>query len=162
MNEIFYRQNAEYIKKHPALKKTVVYVGKAITVFIYIYYFALLGYTFFAARDAFLKVMLIPAVSFLVVSIIRYLINAPRPYEKYDITPLYNKKTNGKSFPSRHTFSAFIIACATAFINIYLGIAVFILGIILAITRVLCGVHFIKDVICGLICAVIGGLFFLI
>ncbi len=162
MSENFYRKNIEYMNRHPKIKKMTVYIGKVITYFIYIYYFALLGYTFFVLRDSFLRVLLIPAISFAILSIIRYFINAPRPYEKYSIAPLYNKKTRGKSFPSRHTFSAFIISFASAFINIYVGIVVFALGVILAVTRVLCGVHFIKDVLAGLAFAIISGLFFLI
>ena len=88
------------------------------------------------------------------VSIIRKILNAPRPYEKYDIIPLYNKTTKGCSFPSRHTFSAFVIAFTISVFNPLLSIPVFIMGVILAISRV----HFLKDVIVGAISALICGI----
>ena len=47
---------------------------------------------------------------FVGLSVVRKIINAPRPYEKFDMPPVLEKDTKGKSFPSRHVFSVFIIA----------------------------------------------------
>ena len=105
-----------------------------------------------------MKILLIPLVSFIVLSIIRYFLNMPRPYEKYDIKPLYNKKTKGKSCPSRHTFSAFVIGFSVMYVSFPLGALITFLAIILAITRVVCGIHFIRDVVWGLIAAVLSAL----
>ena len=46
----------------------------------------------------------------MVVSVSRKIINEPRPYEKYGVPPVLDKDTSGKSFPSRHVFSVFVIA----------------------------------------------------
>ena len=51
----------------------------------------------------------IPGISFVAVSIFRKCYNAKRPYEIYDFKPLIPKDTIGKSFPSRHVFSIFVI-----------------------------------------------------
>ena len=54
--------------------------------------------------------IIVPLVGFVAVSVFRYIVNRPRPYEKFDMPPVIPKDTHGRSFPSRHVFSAFIIA----------------------------------------------------
>ncbi len=162
MSKEFYQNIINFMNTHKVLKKITVALGKGITIFTYIYAGFLATYTFFFIRERFLSCLLVTGISFILVSVLRYFINAPRPYEKYDITPLYNKKTKGKSFPSRHTFSIFIIAFTSFVVNAWLGWAFLLIGLILAVTRLLCGVHFIKDIIAGIICAIIAALFLLI
>ena len=72
--------------------------------------------------------------------------------------PLYDKKTKGQSCPSRHTFSAFVIGFCAMYVSIPLGIVLTVMAIILAVSRVLCGVHFIRDVVCGLVAAAIAAI----
>lgn len=101
---------------------------------------------------------LIPAASFLAVSWFRKLYSAPRPYEVWDIKPLLKKDTAGKSFPSRHVFSVFVIAMAYFHALKPLGAAAMLLGAALAYIRVLGGVHFLQDVIAGALLGVLSGL----
>ncbi len=162
MSKEFYQNIISFMNAHKTLKNITVVIGKAITIFTYIYAGALATYTFFFIRERFLSCLLVTGISFIAVSIIRYFINAPRPYEKYGITPLYNKKTKGKSFPSRHTFSIFIIAFTSFVVNAWLGCVFLLIGVILAATRLLCGVHFVKDIVAGFICACVAALFLLI
>ncbi len=163
MSENTYKKVICFFENHTFLKQLIIVLGKSITVSIYIFYPLFLLYLYLVNYPEILKALLVPLISFIVLSIIRRLLNFPRPYEKYDIKPLYEKKTKGCSFPSRHTFSAFIIAFAVLPINIPLGILLTILSIVLAVTRVLCGIHFIKDVVAGFLFAVISaicGMFF--
>ncbi|MCR5202734.1 MAG: phosphatase PAP2 family protein [Lachnospiraceae bacterium] len=108
--------------------------------------------------------ILVPFLGFIIVSIIRKKINAPRPYEVYDITPMYrkyidpNKRKKGQSFPSRHVFSAFAIGMAVFSYYPRLGIYVLIFGLWIAFFRVIMGVHFPKDVIAGAISGTVLGL----
>ena len=92
------------------------------------------------------------------ISVIRLAINAKRPYEVYDYTPAVNKNTLGKSFPSRHTVSAFIIAMGFLYINTTLGIIMLCLATAIGLTRILSGVHFVRDVIGGAAIGVIIGI----
>ena len=107
--------------------------------------------------ERFLRFMLIPLGTLIVISIIRYVINAKRPYEVYDYTPAVNKNTKGKSFPSRHTVSAFIIAMAFMYIQPKLGVIMLVVATLIGVTRVLSGVHFIRDVIGGAVIGVVVG-----
>ena len=56
--------------------------------------------------------LFIPASGFVILSFLRKKINAPRPYEEWDIKPLLDRDSPGQSMPSRHVFSATIISMA--------------------------------------------------
>lgn len=99
----------------------------------------------------FWRVLLVPAAAFLVLSLIRSRINAPRPYEVWQIAPLIEKDTVGKSFPSRHVFSAAVIGMAALSVSTAGGIVLLAVSGLLAWCRVVAGVHFIKDVTAGLV-----------
>lgn len=126
-------------------------------------YIILLIYTFvnylFHQGDLsiFLKIILIPLISFIVLSIIRKIINEKRPYEKYKITPLIQKKTKGKSMPSRHTFSACIISMSWFYVNTAVGIVFMVLTVVVGCTRFLAGVHYLKDNIVSVIVGIVIG-----
>lgn len=104
-----------------------------------------------------LMALLVPAVSFLAVSLFRYLYNAPRPYELLDIRPLIHKDKRGKSFPSRHVFSVFIIAMTFLWLMPVIGGGFLVIGVLLAGCRVVGGVHFPRDVIAGALLGVLAG-----
>lgn len=101
-----------------------------------------------------LETILRPLSAFILVTLIRKIINRKRPYETIDIIPL-SKHKQGESFPSRHTVSAFAIAFACLNVNVTLGGFMVILAIIIASTRVLCGVHYLSDVISAIVIALI-------
>ena len=107
-----------------------------------------------------LRVIIVPAITFALVSYLRDRYDAPRPYELYDIDPIIVKDTRGKSMPSRHVASAVIIAFALAWIHLDWGVLAFVACAIVVFTRIVGGVHFPKDVISAaalsLACGFIG------
>jgi membrane-associated phospholipid phosphatase len=116
-------------------------------------------------RDARLfQTIAVPLDGFIAVSVLRRLLNRPRPYEKFETAPVIPKDTRGKSFPSRHVFSAAIIAFGFFFVPEVWGIGVLLLvcAVLLALLRVLSGVHYPSDVIAGFVaagvCAWVAGL----
>lgn len=158
MRESTYRKLSHFMLSRPLLAKFWEILGKSITVSVYILYPILLAVLFFTNKSATLRIFLVTAISFIVLSVIRKIINAPRPYEKFDIKSTYPKKTKGNSFPSRHTFSVFIIALSVLWVNTVFGVVLLCLGVLLSISRVLCGIHFIKDVIAGIAFALLSAL----
>ena len=92
------------------------------------------------------------------------IVNEQRPYERYGKPSVFNKTTKGKSFPSRHTASAFIIAMAFMYESTPLGIAAMVISLLIEISRILSGAHYIHDVVAGMAFSVIAGyvFFFLI
>ncbi len=91
-------------------------------------------------------ILIVPLV---IVSLVRHLINAPRPYELYSFYELAPKSKKGGSFPSRHAFSVFAIGTALCFVHPVLGAVLLALGVLLCVMRVLLGIHFIRDVVAG-------------
>lgn len=96
-------------------------------------------------------------VGLVAVSLLRIRINATRPYEKFGFTPLIKKESKGRSFPSRHAFSAAIIAFNIGAVYLPLGIAVGVIALVIAALRVVLGVHFIKDVVFGILAGILLG-----
>lgn len=137
--------------------KTINRLNKVITVSVYGIYPLVLMILIYNQDSRFWRVLLTPAISSIIVSMFRNYINAPRPYEVSEIKPIIKKETKGKSFPSRHVFSIFVIAMTLFYISKPLGIFLMVAGVILAILRVIGGVHFPRDVIAGAIIGIVSG-----
>ena len=67
------------------------------------------------------------------------------------------KKKKGKGFPSRHVFSLFLITVMSFPVLPILSSVLLILGIALAVSRVLLGIHFLRDVIAGAAIGIASG-----
>ncbi|SFH54739.1 PAP2 superfamily protein [Pseudobutyrivibrio sp. OR37] len=150
---ISYKEISERIKNNNGLVLTLNVMDKAITYITVLLYLGFLAFAFLQIPEdkglLLYRSILVPGVSFIIVSIYRKLISSPRPYEVYDFTPALKKDTIGKSFPSRHVFSIFIVAFTVFQASIPLGAVICLLGVALAVIRVVGGVHFIKDVVAG-------------
>jgi len=138
--------------------KTINLSNKIITYFVYAVYPIVLILLISNRDPRFWRVLLAPSIFFVLVSIFRKVVNAPRPYEVTGNEPIIKKETEGNSFPSRHVFSVFVIATTLYFISNPLGIFLMLAGIILAVLRVVGGVHFPRDVIAGAIIGIISGI----
>ena len=107
------------------------------------------------------KLSVMAAIPFGIVSVMRLIINTQRPYEVFDIeelAPLRAERKSGRSFPSRHVFSAFLIGVMWLPYSVWFGLAAIILGAFLAVERVLLGIHFVKDVAAGAAIGALSGL----
>ncbi len=167
MKEQQYKQLNSYMSETKSRSTTIKALHDVLPVIMMVFYPLQLAYLLVTEgfeNEIFLKATLVPLGVLIIVTAMRYIINAKRPYEKYNYTPVVKKDTKGKSFPSRHTASAFIIAMAFLYIDTTLGVIMLVLATIIAITRVLSGVHFIHDVIGGALISIITGIlcFFLL
>ncbi|BDT63917.1 acid phosphatase [Streptococcus parapneumoniae] len=104
--------------------------------------------------------LFIPASGFVILSFLRKKINAPRPYEEWDIKPLLDRDSPGQSLPSRHVFSATVISMACLHASLSVGIILLVLSALLGLVRVSGGVHYPKDVVVGYICGLVWGVIF--
>ena len=101
--------------------------------------------------------LVLPAAGFAMVSVLRRLINAPRPYEALRIEPLVPKDTQGQSCPSKHAFSSMMIALCWVRFSPVAGALLVTLALGVAIERVIAGVHFPRDVAAGIALALALG-----
>lgn len=146
----------DFFKKY---KNIIVLFNQCLTILFYILYPINVIYIFFFKRELLHKIILVPAISFLFVSLIRKLIKRQRPYEKYHYQSMIEKESKENSMPSRHVFSAVIIAMTFFYCNHFIGVILLILACCSAVIRVIGGVHYISDVIIGFLLGILAGLF---
>lgn len=114
------------------------------------------AYLVSAARALSLALSLL--IPFVLVSVIRVIINAPRPYEVLEIFDNLPKNKKGRAFPSRHAFSVFVIATAAMPVYPILSAVLLLLGAGLCVARVLLGIHFVRDVLAGAAIGIVSAL----
>ena len=158
----WYDHIAGKIKNNPLFLRLLRVFNRFMTVVMPIVYLTLLTTIYF--REGFGKQVLmyvfIPASGFVILSFLRKKINAPRPYEVWEIVPLLDRDSPGQSMPSRHVFSATIISMACLHASLSVGVILLVLSAFLGLVRVLGGVHYPKDVVVGYICGLAWGMLF--
>ncbi len=158
----WYDHMAANIKNKPFLLSLLRTFNRFMTVVLPIVYLTLLVATYL--QQGFGKQVLmyvfVPASGFVILSLFRKKINAPRPYEVWEIVPLLDRDSPGQSMPSRHVFSATIISMACMHASLTMGMICLTLSAFLGLVRVLGGVHFPKDVVVGYICGLVWGVIF--
>ena len=158
----WYGHVASNIKNKPFLLSLLRTFNRFMTVVMPIVYLTLLTTIYF--REGFGKQVLmyvfIPASGFVILSFLRKKINAPRPYEVWEIVPLLDRDSPGQSMPSRHVFSATIISTACLHASLTMGMICLTLSAFLGLVRVLGGVHYPKDVVVGYMYALVWGVLF--
>lgn len=145
------------IRDNPRKLKLTRLTNRLLTGFVFFLYPLFLLALFLRNNPFLLRAILVPAVSFLAVTLFRNILNVPRPYEKFDLPPVLEKDTKGKSFPSRHVFSVFIIAVTVFYVHPDAGFLLGIIGAGLGLIRVIGGVHEPKDVIAGALLGIVFG-----
>ena len=158
----WYGHVASNIKNKPFLLRLLRTFNLFMTVVMPIVYLTLLATTYLqqGLGKQVLMYVFIPASGFVILSFLRKKINAPRPYEEWDIKPLLDRDSPGQSMPSRHVFSATIISMACMHASLSVGLILLNLSALLGLVRVLGGVHFPKDVVVGYICGLAWGVIF--
>lgn len=162
-----YKELSKYFSENKKRSTTLGALHDILPLLMYVFYplqIIALWVTKGIYDEQFLRFTFIPLGLLIFVTILRIIVNAQRPYEKFNYEPAVKKNTKGKSFPSRHTACAFIIAMAFLYIQVELGVVMLIIATLIGITRVLAGVHFIRDVVSGALLGIITGYigFFLI
>lgn len=150
----------------PTKRKLLEWGNKLLTIWIFFTYPCILLALFLQKDPQLFRAVLIPLIGFFLVSAFRYAVNRKRPYETFEIPPVFSKNTKGKSFPSRHVFSAMIIALTVSGLTGFapLGISMIASAALLGYVRVVAGIHYPSDVTAGMISAIVItgiGLYFL-
>ena len=158
----WYDQIAGNIENKRFLLSLLRAFNQFMTVIMPIVYLAMLATTYFQeglGKQVVIYVF-VPASGFVILSLLRKKINAPRPYEEWDIKPLLDRDSPGQSMPSRHVFSATIISMVCLHASLTIGMAFLTLSAFLGLVRVLGGVHYPKDVVVGYACGLAWGVIF--
>lgn len=137
------------LRSRPFLVCGLRLVNQGLVGVFYLAYVLLLGWTWATNPWKLVPLAGVVAAGFAAVSLFRKHRNAPRPYECCDMAPLIARDGAGRSFPSRHAFSAFAIAASWFAVSAPTAAALLVAAVLLALCRVLGGVHFPRDVIVG-------------
>ena len=158
----WYDHIASKIENKPIFLRLLRTFNRFMTVVMPMIYLTLLATTYLqeGLGKQVLIYVFIPASGFVILSFLRKKINAPRPYEEWDIKPLLDRDSPGQSMPSRHVFSATIISMACMHASLPIGMICLTLSAFLGLVRVLGGVHYPKDVVVGYICGLVWGVIF--
>ena len=124
MNAEQYRAVIGWFNARPAAKKALRLVSRSAVALVYLLYLGMLAWLAWHRMG-----QLWPALVF---------------------TPLFPKDKTGQSMPSRHCFSAAAIAGTAWYVLPPLGAVLAVMGVLIAISRVVTGVHYISDVLAGL------------
>ena len=158
----WYSHVAGNIENKPFLLRLLRAFNRFMTIVMPMIYLTMLATTYLqqGLGKQVLIYVFIPASGFVILSLLRKKINAPRPYEVWEIVPLLDRDSPGQSMPSRHVFSATIISMACLHASLTMGMICLILSAFLGLVRVLGGVHYPKDVVVGYMCGLVWGVIF--
>ena len=158
----WYDHIAANIENKPIFLRLLRAFNRFMTVVMPIVYLTLLATTYLqeGLGKQIWMYFFVPASGFVILSLLRKKLNAPRPYEVWEIVPLLDRDSPGQSMPSRHVFSATIISMACLHASLSVGVILLVLSALLGLVRVLGGVHFPKDVVVGYICGLVWGVIF--
>lgn len=147
--------------RQPGWKSTLLFfMSKVVPIIIANIYIIVCVLVLMVNPVLLVRIIGVPLCAFVLVTILRKVINKKRPYEVYDFHPIRydNKIKHGQSFPSRHCVSATVIAIACLAFVPWLGCVLLVLAVIVAISRVIAGLHFVIDVACGMLLGAIIGI----
>ena len=117
-----------------------------------------LAYFFFARRRTKRKLFLLSLISLPLAYIVGWVAGHfyynPRPFVESGIAPLVAHAANN-GFPSDHMLFAATLASLVFVFNRRLGLALWVLAILVGISRVMSGVHHSIDIVAGGIIAVV-------
>lgn len=148
-------------EQHSFQKQCLIVLTNTLPILVVVSYGWLL-FTLFSHKDARLILsILLPLITLLSVMIIRHFIHTPRPFEKENLPPLIDHEA-GNSFPSKHAASALIISLALIAYRSFFLVPMLIITLGIGISRILCGIHDMKDILGGYLLGFVIGLFFFI
>ncbi|MBR1482693.1 MAG: phosphatase PAP2 family protein [Ruminococcus sp.] len=162
MNKKRYEMTVRFFTENKIAHTILTIIYKVLPNVMFVAYPALLLAMFFILgfRREWVMLVCVPLGVLLLVSVLRMVIDAERPYEKYGIPSVFDKKTERQSMPSRHTASAYIIAMTFLKVNPPLGFVALFIASLIEASRVMAGAHFIRDVVVGAVIGISAGIIF--
>ena len=158
-----YNKNAAFYKAHPKALRLLLLSNLAFTGLFALAYgaFCVYAYCMEYTLPHVLKIVELPVLCLFLVSVLRSVIERPRPYSELgaNITPFLEKSgSENKSFPSRHVACAFVISMVILSYLPWAGICLLPFALALAYVRFALGVHYPSDLIGGAVIGFLSGI----
>lgn len=155
----FYVGINNFIYKHPFIKSCVHFSSLFCPWMVAIFYSLFLLKIVIESPNGFFYLFSKPMMVLIWTALLRIFINRPRPYEKYSIKPIGDKRQSGHSFPSIHASLTLSIALTVIKTGPNMGLLLFALAFTITITRLLTGEHYLTDIIASILIAL--GIYFI-
>ena len=155
----FYVGINNFIYKHPFIKSCVHFSSLFCPWMVAIFYSLFLLKIVIESPNGFFYLFSKPMMVLICTALLRIFINRPRPYEKYSIKPIGDKRQSGHSFPSIHAGLTLSIALTVIKTGPNMGLLLFALAFTITITRLLTGEHYLTDIIASILIAL--GIYFI-
>ncbi len=155
----FYVGINNFIYKHPFIKSCVHFSSLFCPWMVAIFYSLFLLKIVIESPNGFFYLLSQPMIVLICTALLRIFINRPRPYEKYSIKPIGDKRQSGHSFPSIHASLTLSIALTVIKTGPNMGLLLFALAFTITITRLLTGEHYLTDIIASILIAL--GIYFI-
>ena len=148
--EALVRRCLSFCRKTPAHERWIAGICRWLPWSMVVLYFTVVCLQMlFWDTERVVRVLVIPFSGLWVASIVRHRLNKPRPYDvNPELVPLLQHHS-GHSFPSRHAVSSALISVTCLYFWWPLGIVAVVAALSVAVTRLLCVVHFLRDVCTG-------------
>ncbi len=157
--DVFYQQITAWYREKPKRIQALKLLNRLNTLLFYAVYPVLLLYVFIAHQQKCWRILIVPVVSFVLLTLIRAKINRRRPYEEWNLNVLIPKDKAGESMPSRHIFSSSVISMAVLSVHVPMGMIMLVISLSGGYMRIVGGVHYPTDVIAGFLLGILSGLF---
>lgn len=155
----FYVGINNFIYKHPFIKSCVHFSSLFCPWMVAIFYSLFLLKIVIESPNGFFYLFSKPMMVLICTALLRIFINRPRPYEKYSIKPIGDKRQSGHSFPSIHASLTLSIALTVIKTGPNMGLLLFASAFTITITRLLTGEHYLTDIIASILIAL--GIYFI-
>lgn len=159
-----YTALSNWLTRYPRLITLLRAFNQTVVIVMYVAYLGTLAWLIWAKRASALAALravypfiLVPGVGFVLLTVGRNYLSAPRPYDEWEIDPLIPREKHGNSMPSRHVFSATVISLVVWRVAWPAGVVLLVLTALLALARVIGGVHYPRDVVAGILCGLVCG-----
>ena len=152
----FYVGINNFIYKHPFIKSCVHFSSLFCPWMVAIFYSLFLLKIVIESPNGFFYLFSKPMMVLICTALLRIFINRPRPYEKYSIKPIGDKRQSGHSFHASLTLSIALTVIKT---GPNMGLLLFALAFTITITRLLTGEHYLTDIIASILIAL--GIYFI-
>ena len=159
MNKLLFDKIYFFTQKNKLAKKTAIFISKfSKPAFIIIYVLGII--TLLIKSDlGIVKLIAVPFFTLIFNTILRKLLNKPRPFLRKDVEMLVEHENSG-SFPSNHACSSMIISLSYLLVYPFLVPFFITFSFFTGLSRIMTGVHYPIDVLCGWLISLISGLIF--
>lgn len=152
---LFYTSINNFMWNHPFIKSCMHFISRFCPYMVAIFYMLFLLKIYLDRPYDFLPLLAEPIAVFATTVILRIIINRKRPSEKYDLTPIDERRKIGHSFPSIHVAVSVSIALSVLRSGPNMGLLLSTLAGAISFTRLISGVHYITDIAASIIIALL-------